>query len=140
MKRIFILAFLLAMAPAVSAQSAGFLLGTLHENGTMAPLAGADIRIMAVALEHEFKTTTDDKGRFAYLGLLPGRYIVTVTKNGYAAIDVFDMVIERGETTRLALVMTPADRAPFKRQMIHYRRPLINMEDASIKFVYRAGH
>lgn len=139
MKSLLPSALLLIITSTVSAQTTGSLLGTLRENGTMAPLAKAHIRIMAMALEYEFATTTDGQGRFAYLGLLPGRYLVTITKSEYASIDVFDLVIERGEITRLDLTMTPADRAPFKRQMIRYRRPLINLEDATIKFVYRAG-
>ncbi|MCS6805866.1 MAG: carboxypeptidase-like regulatory domain-containing protein [Acidobacteriota bacterium] len=139
MKPLLLSVVLLTIASTVSAQTTGSLLGTLRENGTMAPLVGAHIRIMAMAFDHEFATTTDERGRFAYLGLWPGRYLVTITKSNYATIDVFDVVIERSETTRLDLTMTPADRAPFKRQMMRYRRPLVCLDDANIKYVFRAG-
>lgn len=130
---------LLALATPVSALDAGLLLGTLRHSETSDSIAGANVRIMAVNIEREFNTVTDDKGRFAYLGLAPGTYIVTVTQEGYATIDVFDLVIERGETARLNLTMTPTERTPVKRQLIRYRRPLIKTEDASIKYVFRVG-
>jgi hypothetical protein len=94
---------------------------------------------MAVNIEQQFRTTTDDQGRFVYVGLPNGMYLVTIAKEGYAPIDVFDLLIERGEQTRLRLNMMAAARAPFKRQLIRYRRPLINTEDATIKYVFRTG-
>lgn len=130
---------LLALATPVSALDAGLLIGTLRHSETADSIAGANVRIMAVNVEREFNTVTDDKGRFAYAGLPRGTYLVTVAKEGYATIDVFDLLIEQGETTRLNLTMTPTERAPVKRQLIRYRRPLINTEDASIKYVFRTG-
>ncbi len=139
MKWIGSLFLLVILAISAQAQETGSLQGVLRENGTMHPLAGATVRIISQNIKSDLNTVTDDQGRFAYLGLRMGTYIVTVSYEGYAPIDVFDLIIERTETTRLDLTMTPADRAPFKRQLIRYRPPLVNLEDASIKHVFRIG-
>jgi hypothetical protein len=134
---IFILS-LVFVTPA-RAQETGWLSGTLHDSATSRPIAGAAVRIMAISIPHEFSTETDNQGRFAYVGLAPGTYIVTITQQGYVATDVFDLIIVRGEPTRLKLTMIPAERTSLKRQLIRYRRPLINTENASSKFVFRTG-
>jgi hypothetical protein len=139
MKWVSILVLVCTVTTPTPAQEFGLLLGTLHDSQTSRPIAGATIRIMATHIEREYTLLTDHQGRFAHVGLPRGEYIVTIAKEGYAALDVFDVVIERGEQTRLELTMTPSDRTPLKRQRMTYRRPLINLQDASIKYVFRAG-
>jgi hypothetical protein len=127
------------LAASTLSQSHGMLLGSLRDAEVGQPIAGATIRIMPLRWEMNYKTTGDANGQFVYVGLPAGPYIVTITKDGYAPIDVFGLIIENAETTRLNLTMTKADRAPFKRQLVRYRRPLIDTDSATIKHVYRSG-
>jgi hypothetical protein len=128
---------LLSLGMPALAQNFGTLLGTLNDNENSRPVAEATVHIRGRQLSQDLSTKTDQQGRFAYTGLEPGLYLVMITKEGYAPLDVFDVVIDRSERTRLTLEMTLADRAPFKRKLIRYRHPLINTEDATIKSVYR---
>ena len=139
MKLVSALIFLAALVTPVSAFDTGRLQGTLHDSETSQPIAEATVRIIALNVDYEFNAVTDDKGRFAHVGLRQGTYLITVTKDGYAPVDVFDVVIFRDEPTRLKLTMTPSERSLFKRHLIRYRRPLLNTEDASLKFVFRMG-
>src|SRR5690349_10934990 len=92
------LAFMLAAflapqtAPAITAATTGALSGRITEEGTGAPIAGAQVVLRALGQPlvgptppTTFDTTTDAAGRFAFNALAPGRYLLTLTKNGYAA-------------------------------------------------------
>ncbi|RMG45871.1 MAG: carboxypeptidase regulatory-like domain-containing protein [Acidobacteria bacterium] len=132
----FLLGILLGSGMPASAQDHGILIGTLHDSETARPVAGATVRIMSLEFDKAFTVHTNRRGQFAHAGLPPGRYLVTITKATYAPVDIFDVDIVRGEITRLRVKMTLSAHAPFKRQLIRYRRPLLNTEDASIKMVY----
>ncbi|GEM_PF-6646754 len=118
------------------AQDHGILIGTLRDSETGRPVVGATVRIMSLDVDKEFVISTNRRGQFAHAGLPAGRYLVTITKATYAPVDIFDLDIERGEITRLKVKMMLSAHAPFKRQLIRYRRSLLNTEDARIKMVY----
>ena len=81
------------MAIAQSQITTGTIQGTVVDaNG--AALPGASVVVKNVDTNFERSTTTDEDGRFIALQLPPGRYTITVTKNGFATL-----VAERADVT-----------------------------------------
>src|SRR5437762_1459479 len=76
MRRILTLATLaLALAAAASAQTAGRITGTLKDPDGK-PIKGATVRATNDAVNARITSTTDDKGRFAMIGVRTGRWVI----------------------------------------------------------------
>ena len=76
MRRICILATLtLALTAAASAQTAGRIIGTIKDPDGKA-IKGATVRATNEAVNARITSTTDDKGRFAMIGVRSGRWII----------------------------------------------------------------
>lgn len=76
MRRILILATLtLALAAAASAQTAGRIIGTIKDPDGKA-IKGATVRATNEAVNARITSTTDDKGRFAMIGVRSGRWMM----------------------------------------------------------------
>jgi len=76
MRRILIFATLtLALAAAVSAQTAGRITGTIKDPDGK-PIKGATVRATNDAVNARITSTTDDKGRFAMIGVRTGRWVI----------------------------------------------------------------
>src|SRR5712691_7754866 len=76
MRRILIFATLaLALAAAASAQTAGRITGTVKDPDGK-PIKGATVRATNEAVNAKITSTTDDKGRFAMIGVRTGRWVV----------------------------------------------------------------
>src|SRR5688500_10904413 len=74
--------------------------------GTVVDPSGAvvsDARVEAKNLETNVATTleTDSNGRFVFLQLAPGRYIVTVAKQGFATLVQENLQLTVGQTVSL---------------------------------------
>jgi hypothetical protein len=125
------LAVVLFAAVPASAQEPGAVYGLITTVDGRGPVAGAVVRLVDDS-DHVVRLQTDDRGRFARLGLRPGRYRAAIERDGFAAVDVIGVDIRSADRVRLYVEMTPFDEAPFKRQTVRYRRPLINTENATI--------
>src|SRR5437762_3137755 len=80
------LILILLLAPAIAAQTQSTT-GTIEvivsdQNGAVVP--GATIEIKNLDTNFTRTETTDENGRFVALALQPGRYTVTVSKQGFA--------------------------------------------------------
>jgi hypothetical protein len=76
MRRILILAILtLALAAAASAQTAGRIIGTIKDPDGKG-IKGATVRATNEAVNARITSTTDDKGRFAMIGVRSGRWLI----------------------------------------------------------------
>ena len=76
MRRILLLATLaLALAAAASAQTAGRIIGTIKDPDGK-PIKGATVRATNEAVNARMTSTTDDKGRFAMIGVRSGRWVI----------------------------------------------------------------
>ena len=76
MRRILTFATLtLALAAAVSAQTAGRITGTVKDPDGK-PIKGATVRATNEAVNAKITSTTDEKGRFAMIGVRTGRWLV----------------------------------------------------------------
>jgi tetratricopeptide (TPR) repeat protein len=76
MRRILIFATLaLALAAGASAQTAGRITGTIKDPDGK-PIKGATVRATNDAVNARITSTTDDKGRFAMIGVRTGRWVI----------------------------------------------------------------
>jgi carboxypeptidase family protein len=76
MRRIFFLvALALALAAPASAQTAGRIIGTIKDPDGK-PIKGATVRATNEAVNARMTSTTDDKGRFAMIGVRSGRWVI----------------------------------------------------------------
>src|SRR6266508_2210197 len=76
MRRILILATLaLTLTAAASAQTAGRITGTIRDPDGK-PIKGATVRATNEAVNARITSTTDDKGRFAMIGVRSGRWVI----------------------------------------------------------------
>lgn len=125
--RITILAAL-AISSRAAAQQTGGVSGTVYDSVARAPLRGAIVQIMAPAGAPSFTDSTDERGRFSFRAVPPGRYFVEFT---HPVLDslALDPPLSSAEvaadaTTRLSLAVpspttiiaqtcgtTPADSA-----------------------------
>ncbi len=107
----FTLSFILTLliAPSVIAQSqitTGTIQGTVVDtNG--AAVAGANVEIKNVGTNIIRNLTTDDGGRFTALQLQPGKYSVSVAKQGFGT-PVAEVEVTVGETKPVTFSLAPA--------------------------------
>jgi hypothetical protein len=97
----------LALCPAIPtmAQSnRGVIVGSITDkSGGGVP--GAAVKVVDVETEQTFATTTNKEGRYVAPGLVPGRYHVEVSQNGFktATSDIVDLPI--GSTLEVSLAL-----------------------------------
>src|SRR6266404_5404642 len=98
---------ILAIAPLVSAQTqitTGTIQGTVTDtNGAIVPGANVEIKNLDTNLSRTL--TTDDGGRFAALALPPGKYSVTVSKQGFATAVAERLDLTVGQALNLPVAM-----------------------------------
>jgi tetratricopeptide (TPR) repeat protein len=87
MRRILTLATLaLALAAAASAQTAGRITGTIKDPDGK-PIKGATVRATNDAVNAHITATTDDKGRFAMIGVRSGRWTIIAEAPNFLAMQ-----------------------------------------------------
>jgi tetratricopeptide (TPR) repeat protein len=74
-RTLFFAVLTLAVAVAASGQTAGRITGTIKDPDGK-PIKGATVRATNVAVNARITSTTDDKGRFAMIGVRSGRWVV----------------------------------------------------------------
>jgi hypothetical protein len=107
------LVLILLLAPALAAQTQSTT-GTIEvvvtdPNGAVVPGASVEIK----NLETNFNRTerTDDNGRFVFLTLQPGRYLVTVKKEGFAPAVFKESTLTVGQNLQLRAALVVGDVA-----------------------------
>jgi hypothetical protein len=125
-------ALVLATSHVARAQEPAILIGRLSTTDGRGPIGGAVVRLVASRSEQTLVLVTDDNGRFTRVGVRPGLYRATIVRAGFADVEVVDIDVRTSDHVRLNVEMTPYDEAPFRRQTIRYRRPLVNVENAAI--------
>jgi hypothetical protein len=102
-----LLLVMLAIAPGVRAQTqitAGTIQGTVtDEAGAVVPGATVEVKNLETNLVRTL--TTDEDGRFVALQMPPGRYTVTITKQGFATVVQESFPLTVGQTVPLNLSM-----------------------------------
>jgi tetratricopeptide (TPR) repeat protein len=87
------------LAPPARAQTGAARGVVLDEQGQ--PIAGASVRLESLgSIARQYDTETNKKGEFTRVGLLPGPYRVTVTKEGFAPA-ASEVKVPLGEAIRI---------------------------------------
>jgi tetratricopeptide (TPR) repeat protein len=76
-RALFFATLILALAASASAQTAGRITGTIKDPDGK-PIKGATVRATNPAVNARITSTTDDKGRFAMIGVRSGRWVVVI--------------------------------------------------------------
>jgi hypothetical protein len=108
--------------------------GRLSVTEGRGPVARAVVRLECTTQRFSTEVATDAKGRFARIGLPPGNYTATVSREGFAPVEIVDITVRPGRRLRLDVELTPLDEAPFARERRQYRRPLLNTESATVEY------
>ena len=119
-------------AGTVEAQTPGILYGRVVVEGAGSPVDGATITLSRDDGKRKMTLTADSHGRFSHVGVRAGFYTVVVERDGFAPVEVLGVEVLSNGRVRLMIEATPADEAPFTRRVIRYRRPLVNIEDATM--------
>lgn len=87
MRRTLLFAMLtLALAASASAQTAGRITGTIKDPDGK-PIKGATVRATNPAVNARITSTTDDKGRFAMIGVRSGRWVIVAEAPNFLALQ-----------------------------------------------------
>lgn len=86
-------------------------LGTLKEAGSRAPVHLAEVRVESAQTSTSVRS--DREGRFAFRGLAPGLYTVTVAADFFEALKVPEKV-ERGEALEVLYYLQRNERDPYE--------------------------
>ena len=103
-----VLVFVLTVVPGLpaSAQSStSTMQGSVTSESDGLPVAGAVV-VLVGGTEH-YTTTTDKKGAFTIVGLVPGVYILSIEKNGFDSYVVRDLAIASGQIESASAVLVP---------------------------------
>ncbi|PYU87616.1 MAG: hypothetical protein DMG08_27665 [Acidobacteria bacterium] len=91
MKKAFQMLFLIAwssvLLPVLAAQQPGVVRGTV-EDPSGAPVAAASVKLTAKATGTELKAVTDEKGKFVFPEVPPGKYVLRVKMEGFQKAEV----------------------------------------------------
>ena len=99
-----LLALPLAHARAQTQITTGVIQGTVtDEQGAIVP--GASVEVKNVETNLTRTLTTDEDGRFVFLQLPPGRYTLTVSKQGFATLEQEEFALTVGQAVTLDLKM-----------------------------------
>jgi outer membrane receptor for ferrienterochelin and colicin len=107
--RLFALCLIVLTAVASSAfaqtqSTSGVIQGTvLDEAGAVLPAANVEVRKPDTNFTRSL--TTDSDGRFVFLQLQPGEYVLTVSKQGFASVIQENLALTVGQTISLNLNM-----------------------------------
>lgn len=107
------LVLILLLAPAIAAQTqitTGNIRGTVVD-ANEAVVPGANVEIKNLETGDTKSLTTDEGGRFVALQLQPGKYSVTVSKQGFATTQDPNVVVTVGQALELKFPLKAADVA-----------------------------
>src|SRR5713226_9498136 len=90
--------------PAAAQTNRGVIVGSITDKSG-GGIAGATVKIVNVATEQTFETTTNKEGRYVAPGLVPGQYRAEVTQKGFktASSDIADLPV--GSTLEVSLML-----------------------------------
>ncbi len=102
------LLFALSSLPVAAQSGTATLSGTVEdENGAVIP--GAAITVLNPSTALQRQATTNDQGSFTVTLLQPGTYSVTVRRDGFAPIEVKNVVLNVGDQKALRIELKAGD-------------------------------
>lgn len=119
------------------AQTTGQIVGRVVRLPDSARVPGAEISIQPSGAGGGARVTTDAIGEFVLIGLAPGAYRVVVRQVGYQPLELRDVTVHAGATTRLVLALDAPLQVEAIRVITH-QRPLLTPDvSASRQLVER---
>ncbi len=109
-----------------AALAGGSCSGTLYD-ATGKPLAGAEIRVRAIAGGRDYRAATSQDGKFAFAEMDAGAYELSVKTADRQAMVAFPLAITSGNSLRIALQLTAAG------QIVQMQNPPAPFEAAGAK-------
>ncbi len=107
----FVLTFLISLTASAQSQiTTGTIRGTAQDTNS-AVVPGANVEIKNVDTNISRNLTTDEEGRFNAPQLQPGRYSVTVAKQGFATTEDPNVILTVGQTLDLSFTLKVSDVA-----------------------------
>ena len=133
MRRILTLATLaLALAAAAAAQTAGRITGTIKDPDGK-PIKGATVRATNDAVNARMTSTTDDKGRFAMIGVRSGTWAIVAEAPNFVSLQG-SAAVSSSNTPVLALTLQ-RDPGPMPGALVK----TINDDVAAAEALHKAG-
>lgn len=119
----------------VLASGSGVLCGTVRDSATNEPIADAFVTV--ASLQGDQSVKTDQAGRFAFINLVFGRYVLTVSKKGYDRTSIgVDVVGDVGATV-VAIAMSKPLRTIV---MVRDWPPLVNPYETADVYIPPWSH
>ena len=112
-----------ALSVPAFAQSTGLVKGKVVDSANQ-PVDGASVVIeFADGMNRKYEVKTNKKGEFIQIGLAPGNYKVTASKEG-VGVQAFDARVRLGTPIELAFVLAPAGPggAPMSKEDVAFRK------------------
>jgi tetratricopeptide (TPR) repeat protein len=117
-----VIAGALGLALPAFAQSTGMVKGKVTD-GQKAPVEGAEVKIEAKdGVSRKFTVKTNKKGEFIQVGLQPGMYEITATKDKLTASQQARIQLGGAEEVNLTLAAAGANGAPMSKEEAAYRK------------------
>lgn len=134
MRRIIILLVcVLSSGASLIAQAPGGTISGVVRDPSSAVIAGAQIIIVNDATGVHYETETNSEGIYVAPNLLPGRYRIQVSKNGFKTLIKPDIVLNVQDA--LAINFTLPIGAASETVTVHGGAPLIDTQDGSVSTV-----
>ncbi len=100
----------LCLAPPVSAQTTGRIVGTAVDQQSAA-VPGVTVSVTSPQLQGARETVTDSVGEFRFLSLPPGTYMIKATLAGFKTVERPNVIVGLEQTVTLPLTMSVASVA-----------------------------
>lgn len=95
----------LGLGPAsLAAQTTGQIVGTVVSRQDSTPIPGATVAVAGTSVD----ATTDAQGRFVLIGIAPGLYTLEARAIGYTALELREIRVRAGVSTRVTVALSPA--------------------------------
>src|SRR6202008_2341836 len=100
--------FILWAANAAAPSGGGSCYGTLYDAAGK-PLAGAEIRVRAIAGGRDYQAATSQDGTFAFAEMEAGAYEISVKTADRRATATFPVAVTNGNSLQIALQLTSSE-------------------------------
>ncbi|MBX7218541.1 MAG: carboxypeptidase-like regulatory domain-containing protein [Blastocatellia bacterium] len=132
----------LAGSSAVTAQTLsparhGRLTVEWRDATTDKPIPNAKVEIYPAEGGRGCSIETDKKGHGSHLMLPEGFYTLIFIKEGYAPVEMSEVLIVDHQPARIYLKSLDAELAPYKKKQVRYERPILDTEGGGMRMVLR---
>jgi Carboxypeptidase regulatory-like domain len=106
-RALYLAVLLLVLAlPALAQVQSGNIYGTVLSSGDKSPLPGVTVTLTGVGAP--LVQTTDAQGKFRFVGLSPGSYVLESEIEGFSPVRQDEVTVNIGRNTQVEILQTPA--------------------------------